>query len=200
MRLRPALMWLLLAGALMVPLGVALTSPWLAYRSGIYIAAGVAGVVALWLLLVQPALVGGQLPVDPRAARVWHRRVGALLITLVVLHIAGLWITSPPDVIDVLLFRSPTPFSLWGALAMWAIFAAGALALVRRRLRPRSWRLAHSGLALSIALFSILHAVLIEGTMGAVTKALLCVLILAALARAFAERKVWRLLKPRERV
>ena len=42
----------------------------------------------------------------------------------VIVHVAGLWLTSPPDVIDVLLFRSPTPFSAWGAIAMWAVFAA----------------------------------------------------------------------------
>ena len=29
----------------------------------------------------------------------------------VVIHVAGLWITSPPDMIDALLFTSPTPFS-----------------------------------------------------------------------------------------
>ena len=35
-----------------------------------------------------------------------------------------LWITNLPDEIDGLLFASPTPFSAWGVIAMWAVFAA----------------------------------------------------------------------------
>ena len=65
------------------------------------------------------------------------------------IHVGGLWITSPPDVIDALLFASPTPFSAWGVIAMWAIFVAALLAAFRRRLRlrPRTWRIAHSSAA-----------------------------------------------------
>ena len=47
--------------------------------------------------------------------------------------------------IDALIFTSPTPFSPFGVIAMWAIFAVALLAAFRRRLglRPRTWRIAH---------------------------------------------------------
>ena len=81
------------------------------------------------LLLVQPLLVAGYLPGLPRSrGRRMHRWVGGGLIAAVVIHVAALWLTSPPDVIDALLFVSPTPFSAWGVIAMWAVFAAAALA------------------------------------------------------------------------
>jgi hypothetical protein len=46
-----------------------------------------------------------------------------VLVVAVVVHVGGLWITSPPDMIDALLLTSPTPFSAFGVIAMWAIFA-----------------------------------------------------------------------------
>ena len=183
--MRAALVWSALAAAFFVPLAVAATSPLLEYRDVAYRAAGFAGVVALGLLLIQPLLAGNALPglAAPTARRV-HRWLGAALVAGVVVHVAGLWITSPPDVIDVLLFRSPTPFSVWGAVAMWAVFAAALLALFRRRLRiaPRRWRMSHMGLAAIVAVGTVVHAVLIEGTMGQVSKIALCALVLAATA------------------
>ena len=139
---RAALAWAALGIAVAVPIGVAATSPLLAWREPVYIVAGFAGVFALALLLVQPLLAGGRLPGLPgvRGRRV-HRRVGAALVAAVVLHVAGLWVTSPPDVIDALLLRSPTPFSLWGVIAMWATFAAALSAALRGHLRVRPrWR------------------------------------------------------------
>ena len=88
----------------------------------------------------------------------------------------------PPDVVDALPFTSPTPFSVWGVIAMWAIFAAALLAGLRRRLRlpPRAWRQGHTALAAVIVLGTVVHAMLIEGTMETVSKAALGVLALAA--------------------
>ncbi len=87
------------------------------------------------LLLVQPLLAGGLLPgLRAQLGRRVHGWIGGLLVASVVVHVGGLWITSPPDVIDALLFASPTPFSVWGVIAMWAIFAAALLATLRRRL------------------------------------------------------------------
>jgi predicted ferric reductase len=110
----------------------------------------------------------------------------------VVIHVGGLWITSPPDVIDALLFTSPTPFAAWGVIAMWAIFAVAFLAALRRRLRPRTWRIAHTLLAVVIVVGSVVHAILIEGTMETVSKAALCVLVLAATTKLMADLRVWR--------
>ena len=106
----------------------------------------------------------------------------ARLVVAIVVHVAGLWFTSPPDMIDALLFASPTPFSPWGVVAMWAIFAVALWAAFRRRLRlrPRAWRNGHMLLAAVIVAGSVLHCLLIEGTMETVSKAVLCALIVAA--------------------
>jgi Ferric reductase like transmembrane component len=174
--LREKLIWLVLAVVIAVPLGFAVTSPLLAWRDPIYIGAGIAGVVAMALLLVQPLLAGGYLPLDALRGRRMHRVVGAALVGAVLLHVAGLWITSPPDVVDALLFQSPTPFSVWGVVAMWAVFATAVLAMLRRRLklRPLTWRRGHLVLGVVIVGCSGLHAWLIEGTMEPVSKAVLC--------------------------
>jgi MYXO-CTERM domain-containing protein len=94
--------------------------------------------------------------------------------------------------IDALLFSSPTPFSPWGVIAMWAIFAVALLAALRRRLRPRTWRAAHMLLAIVIVVGSVVHGILIEGTMETVSKAALCALVLAATIRVMAGLRVWR--------
>ena len=98
----------------------------------------------------------------------------------VVIHVAGLWITSPPDVVDALLFVSPTPFSFWGVIAMWAIFITAIIALLRKpmRLRQQTWRMFHITLVVIIVVGSVVHAMQIEGTMEFITKTILCVFVL----------------------
>lgn len=191
--------WLALIAAVAVPVVVAGFSPYLAWRSSIYIAAGFAGVIGLGLLLVQPLLAARMLPgLTAMNSRMVHRWVGIALIAMIALHVGGLWITSPPDVVDALLFRSPTPFSAWGVAAMWAAFAAVVLAALRSRLgwRFRLWRLAHASLALVTILGTVVHALLIEGAMETVTKATLCGLVLFACVRALIRLQVWDV-KPR---
>jgi predicted ferric reductase len=190
---RVLLVWAALAAAVCVPIAAAAVSPLLAWRDPVYIAAGFAGIVALALLLVQPVLIGGYLPgLSAHRGRRAHRWIGGALVVAVVIHVGGLWITSPPDVIDALLFASPTPFSAWGVIAMWAIFAVALLAALRRRLRPRTWRIAHMLLAVAIVVGTVVHGLLIEGTMEAVSKAALCALVLAATVKVMADLRVWR--------
>lgn len=190
---RRALVWAALALAIAVPLIAAAQSPLLQWRGPVYIAAGFAGIVGLALMLVQPLLVGGVLSGQP--ARRAHFWAGAALMVAVVIHVAGLWITSPPDVIDVLLFRSPAPFSIWGAVAMWAVFAAGAIALLRKRLGLRMWRLGHSIAVATTVIATVGHAWLIQGTMETLTKAALCLFAVGACLWVLRQRRVWRLLR-----
>ncbi len=186
--------WLVFLAAILVPIALAATSPQLAWRDPIYIAAGFAGIVGMVLLFVQPVLIAGHLPgfAGVRGRRL-HRVTGTTLLLAVVLHVAGLWITSPPDVIDVLLFASPTPFGVWGALAMWAVFASALVALLRRKFRPRVWRMLHGGLAAMIAGSTVAHVLLIEGTMEVLSKVALSALIvmvsLPVVLRAFGWRR-----------
>ncbi|MGB3406156.1 MAG: ferric reductase-like transmembrane domain-containing protein [Jannaschia sp.] len=196
--LRAGLVWTTVLAAIALPLGIAAASPFLAYRDPVYIAAGFAGIVGLGLMLLQPLLVGGRLPgVSGGRGRRVHAWTGAVLMALIVLHVGGLWLTSPPDVIDALTFTSPTPFSVWGVVAMWAAFGAALLAALRRRLPLRVWRLGHSDLVTIVVSGTVLHAVLIQGTMGLVSKVVLCGLVVAALVKVFADRRVWLLLKRR---
>jgi len=189
-----AMIWMAVTASLAVPLAAAAMSPQLAWRDPIYIAAGFAGVIALGLMLVQPLLIGGYLPGLPALrGRHAHRWIGATLVIAIILHVGGLWITSPPDVIDALTFTSPTPFSVWGVIAMWAIFATALLATFRRRLhlRPRTWRMAHTFLAVVIVTGSVIHAIQIEGTMETVSKAALCGLVFAATLKIIFDLRVW---------
>ena len=110
-----------------------------------------------------------------------------MLVAAIMIHVGGLWITSPPDMIDALLFTSPTPFSPFGVIAMWAIFAVALLATLRRRLGLRTWRIVHMSLAVVIVAGSVVHSMLVEGTMETMSKAALCVLVLAAATKVMAD-------------
>ncbi|APG07962.1 ferric reductase [Bradyrhizobium japonicum] len=192
---RVILIWVALALAIGVPIAAAAGSEQLAWRGSLYILAGFAGIVALGLVLVQPLLIGGYLPGFPAyRGRRAHHWIGGALVAAIVIHVVGLWITSPPDMIDALTFSSPTPFSPFGVTAMWAIFAVALLAALRRRLglRPRTWRFIHMPLAIVIVAGSVVHCLLIEGTMETISKAALCALVLAATVKVMIDLQVWR--------
>lgn len=192
--LRAALIWMAVGLAIGLPMLLAANSPLLQWRDPVYIVAGFAGVIAMGLLLVQPLLVGGYLSgLTGMAGRRMHRFVGGALVLAVIVHVAGLWITSPPDVVDALLFMSPTPFSAWGVIAMWAVFAAAVTGVLRKRVgaRLRVWRVLHTGLVATVAVGTGVHAVQIEGTMEPWSKAVLAVLIVGVLIRVILVRRAW---------
>ena len=76
---------------------------------------------------------------------------------------------------------------------MLAIFVTALLAVLRRRLRLRHriWRISHGVLAVVIVVGTVAHAMLIEGTMEAVSKAVLCGLILAATTKVIVDLRIW---------
>jgi predicted ferric reductase len=192
---RAPLIWAALALAIGVPIVLAAGSEQLAWRGPVYILAGFAGIIALGLVLVQPLLIGGYLPgLSTYRGRRAHHWIGGALALAVVIHVAGLWITSPPDMIDALTYTSPTPFSPFGVTAMWAIFTVAVLAALRRRLglRLRTWRIVHIPLAIVIVAGSVAHCLLIEGTMETISKAALCVLIVVATVKVMIDLQVWR--------
>ena len=191
---RGALIGAALVTAVAVPLAAAAFSPLLAWREPVYIMAGFSGILAMGLLLCQPVLAGGYIPdLSTRISRRLHRLIGTTLVLMVLVHVGGLWITSPPDVVDALLFRSATAFSVWGVIAMWAVFGAALLALLLKRLRLKwwVWRLGHTSLAAITVVGTIINVLLIEGTMEPVTKVLLCVLVSAAVLKVLIDLRVW---------
>ncbi len=194
--MRPILIWGALGLAVLAPLALAAASPQLAWRGPVYIAAGFAGIAGLGLLLPQPLLAGGWLPGfrGPKGRRL-HRWIGFALIIAIVIHVGGLWLTSAPDVIDALTFTSPTPFSDWGVIAMWALLAAATLAVLRRRVSVRTWRLGHSALVTVAVICTVVHAVLIVGTMETISKAALSTLVVAATAKVIYDLRAWALIR-----
>ncbi|GGF60889.1 ferric reductase-like transmembrane domain-containing protein [Mameliella alba] len=197
--MRGLLIWGAVLALMAVPVAYAAASPLLSYRGGAYIVGGFAGIFCLALMVLQPLLAAGYLPGagGPRG-RLWHRWLGGMLTAGVVLHVAGLYVTSPPDTLDALLLVSPTPFSVYGVAAMWAVLLTALLAGLRRRigLRPRLWQQVHAVLALVIAVSTVVHAVQIQGAMEPVTKWGLCLTVLAATGAALLDLRV---LKPLRR-
>jgi predicted ferric reductase len=192
-----AAIWTIVIATAAIPSALTLNSPLLQWRDPVYIVAGFAGVIGMVLVFLQPLLVGGRLPgLAGARGRVVHRSVGVALVLAVVVHIAGLWITSPPDVVDALLFVSPTPFSAWGVIAMSAIFAAAGLGVLRRRMGAhlRLWRVLHSVLAVVLVIGTVVHAVQIEGTMEPLSKWGLSVALFFGLGWVIHDRRVWALL------
>ncbi|WP_338052145.1 ferric reductase [Roseibium polysiphoniae] len=176
-RLAGGLIWTAVAGLSLWPVLIAAASPYIVGRSAVYIAAGLAGALSLALLFVQPLLAAGLLPgLTGLRGRRWHRVAGFLIAAAVAVHIGGLYITSPPDALDALLLVSPTPFSIYGVAAMWGLVLTVVLVAFRKHLhlRPLAWRIIHNGLAAGVVATSVAHALLIEGTMGSLSKIILC--------------------------
>ncbi len=77
---------------------------------------------------------------------------------------------------------------------MWAILAVALMVALRQRmgLRPRAWRIAHTALVAVIVVGTIVHSMLIQGTMETVSKTVLCALVLVATIKVIADIRVWR--------
>ncbi|MEO0919724.1 MAG: ferric reductase [Pseudomonadota bacterium] len=160
-----------------VSLAAAAFSPFLQWRDPVYWAASFSGILALVIMLFQPLLVTGILPLHSNFnGRRVHRNLGVLLLVMIAIHVSTLWLTSPPDVIDALLLVSPTPFSLWGVIAMWAIIGAAAVVALRHGLKLRfiTWQRIHLALTAIAVAGTIAHALLIDGIMEQVSKVALC--------------------------
>ena len=192
---RNILIWSTLALILLAPMIIAAQSPYLAYRDPVYIAASFGGILALLLFVLQPLLAAGHIPgLRPRAARMWHRATGSLILIAVAVHIGGLYLTSPPDTADALLLRAPTPFSVYGVIALWGLIVTAVLVTLRQKLplRFRHWAILHNTLAFVIVIATVVHALLIEGTMGPGSKILTSAVVLILTAWVLFDLRIRR--------
>ncbi len=192
---RGALIWVVVASIGIAPTVLAAFSPLLAYRNVEYVIGGFAGIVCLALLLLQPLLAGGYLPgLRADRKRRWHSRTGWAAIFCAALHIGGLYLTSSADTLDALLLVAPTPFAVYGVIAMWGVVLTALLVALRGRLHMRvgTWSLAHNALALAVVVATVIHAVQIEGAMEPVSKWVLCISVLAATCATLSHLRVFR--------
>ncbi|MGL4975523.1 MAG: ferric reductase-like transmembrane domain-containing protein, partial [Bosea sp. (in: a-proteobacteria)] len=152
-------------------------------RDVFWIIGGLAGSSALALLLMQPLLAAGYLPLpSPLTSRRWHRWVGSLIVAAVAVHIGSLYVSSPEDTMDALLLVAPTSFSVYGVIGLVSVALTAILVAFRTRsgLRYGAWRILHNALGLVVVGATIAHALLIDGAMGTVSKTMLCALVFIA--------------------
>lgn len=173
----------MVAALILIPLAIAVINPLQTSRNFAYIIGGLAGICALCILLVQPLLAAGYLTHTRLTdSRRWHRRLGTSLIFLVALHVVGLYLTSPDDMSDALILVAPTLFSLYGVIGLWALALTALLVTLRKRLpfTDMIWKTMHNLLAVVVVISSVIHAVMIDGAMGVLSKQLLCICIVIA--------------------
>ncbi|RDJ19698.1 ferric reductase [Bosea caraganae] len=175
--------WIVVAAVAAVPVIAAAASPLQGGRELLWITGGMAGVVALSLLFVQPLLMAAAPPLlTARGGVRWHRWGGIAIVTMVGLHIGALYAYSPEDITDALLLVAPTPFSLYGVISLWCLVLTAALAATRRvlKLGYKPWRILHSGLAVALVGAGAIHAIQIEGAMEEYSKLAICIAALTA--------------------
>lgn len=179
-RRTPWALGLLAALIALVPLLLSALSPLQTTRDVLWITGSLAGVASMSLLFLQPLWLLASSFTRYTRARHWHRWGGVAIVAAVLLHVGALYVTSPPDVLDALLFVSPTPFSVYGvtgliAVLLLAVLSAWRMAGGRNTAR---WRMAHGMLGMVVVVLGGVHAWLIDGTMSPASK---LILALAAL-------------------
>ena len=158
MRMLTRTLWVLLGLIVLLPFIQAAMSPLQLSRNPAYIIGGLAGVAALAMLLIQPLFAAGYMPgVHRLRQQRWHRWIGATFGLALLVHIGGLYLTSPDDVSDALLLVSPTPFSVYGVIGLWSAVATILLVLIRRRMRlgVSAWKIVHNILGLVVVVASV---------------------------------------------
>lgn len=187
------LLWPAITALVVWPVVAAAIDPLQRSRDALWVVGGLAGVVALALLLLQPLLaIGNKTGLQAGSARRWHRRLGMAAGCAVMLHVVALLIYSPEDIWDALLLEAPTPFSVYGVIALWSLLVSIGLAFAARRMRlaTSAWRIAHSALALLITACGGTHALMIDGTMEPISKVVLVACALVATTVAIVEVNV----------
>jgi drug/metabolite transporter (DMT)-like permease len=198
--LLPAAGWIVVITAMVVPVAIAAFSPYLPSRDFAYIVGGFAGIIGLSLLLLHPLLPAGYLAGSRGpAGRRWHQWLGIAIVAAVALHVGGLYLASPADTMDALLLVSPTPFSVYGVVAMTGVGVTALMVLFRRRmgLRHGVWRIIHNGLGAMIVVSTVVHALQIDGAMEPTSKWLICLAVVAATSVSLLDLRLARPLRMR---
>lgn len=153
-----------------VPVTLALTDRHLADASTALVVSTTAGALAASALALQPLLARGR-----RISR--HQVLGAVVLTLVLVHVAALFAESPEDARFALSPDGPTRarMALIATLALFGVVALGALR-TRLPLSPATWRVVHAYLASVVIALGIGHAILTDGALDGAGTVVLAVL------------------------
>lgn len=185
-----------------LPLVVALVSPLQTGREAIWVIGALAGVLALSLLVIQvllptPWLRGIIIGDDSRV----HRLLGIAIAVIVIVHVGGLYVTSPDDIADALVLQAPT-YSRLGVLSAWCLALSLGLALARRKLALTysDWQIVHAFLAVVVVTTAVAHTVMIRGTLDGPVEVLLCGAAVIAVSAAIVHRFVLLPLQRRARL
>ena len=193
--------WIVIAALAGVPVLAAAVSPLQRGRELLWVTGGMAGVLALSLLFLQPLLMAAAPPLMRAGAGVrWHRIGGIAIVFMVALHVGALYLYSPDDITDALLLVAPTPFSLYGVISLWCLVLTAALAAARRVLKIgyRPWRILHSVLAAAVVGAGAIHAIQIEGAMEEYSKLAICIAALVVTTAGAIEVNVLAPLRRRQ--
>ena len=142
-----------------VPLTLALTDRHLAGASAALVIATATGTLAASGLAIQPLLARRR-----RIGR--HQLLGAILLGLVLVHVAALFVESPEDTWFALSPDGPTRarMALFATVALFGVVTLGALR-TRLPIAAATWRLLHAYLAVVVIALGIGHAVLTDGAL-----------------------------------
>ena len=121
-------------------------------------------------LAIQPLLARGR-----RISR--HQVFGAVVLCLVLVHVAGLFVESSEDAWFALSPDGPTRarMALIATICLFVVVGLGALRTILP-LRPATWRVLHAYLAVVVIALGFGHAVLTDGALDGAGTTVLVVL------------------------
>jgi len=156
-------LWLaaLVAAFAAPPAVLALASDHLAREPGLLVASTTCAALAAGALAVQPLLAAGR----GRTVRS-HRILGAVIVGLVVAHVATLFVLAPDDALFAMSPDGPTRARM-ALIATLALLLAAALGATGPRLpvSRTTWRIVHAYLAALVVVLGVGHAVLTDGAL-----------------------------------
>jgi predicted ferric reductase len=174
--------------AIAVPLVLALTDVHLAAAPTLLVLSTATGTLAVSALALQPLLVlrAREPRRSPPRRRVRvHQALGAITLTLVLVHVGALLVLETDDALFALSPDGPTRARM-ALMATVALIVVVALGTLRRRLplAPDTWRIVHGFLASLVIVLGVGHAVLTDGALDEVGTAVLVALGAFGLAAA----------------
>lgn len=161
-----------LAALAALPLVLALTDFHLSAAPAALVLSTAAGALAVSALALQPFLAaraGARGGAAGRRRLRWHRVLGTVVLSLVLVHVGALFLVEVDDTLFAMSPDGPTRARM-ALIALVALVATVILGATYRRLPIRSgtWRILHLYLAVVFVVLGVGHAVLTDGALDEV--------------------------------